>query len=118
MSKTAAKSWLRAAIFSVQLGACASLGDDYALYDQMRASDVAMAARLMQDTLERAPDGAIRGRVNPKTGHRGAIAPTRTYLSENGHFCRAYREELVIGQETGQFQNTACRTDDGRWVWL
>jgi surface antigen len=72
----------------------------------------------MQTALERAPDGATREWVNQETGHRGSITPTRTYLSDAGYFCRAYREELVVGAERGSFYHTACRDEDAHWVWL
>ena len=101
------------------LGACAGLtGGDPALYQSLADSDVQLASRTMQSTLERAPDGSTRSWANEQTGHRGSLTPTRTYISDSGYFCREYREQLVVGEQSGSFYNTACRDENARWVWL
>ncbi|HSA83023.1 MAG TPA: RT0821/Lpp0805 family surface protein [Geminicoccaceae bacterium] len=102
------------------LGACAGglPGSDPKLYEALADSDVELAARTMQSTLERAPDGATRSWANEQTGHRGSLTPIRTYVTESGYFCREYREELVIGADRGSFHQFACRDEDARWVWL
>jgi surface antigen len=101
------------------LGACAGFaGGDPELYQGLNDRDVTLAAGLLQETLEGAPDGATRSWLNPDSGHRGTITPTRTYLSAAGTFCREYREELVVGEQTGRFQHSACRDDGARWRWL
>jgi len=102
------------------LAACAGLsGGDPDLYQRLTARDVALAAGLLQTTLERAPDGATRSWNNDDSGHRGSITPTRTYLSAAGHFCRDYREELSVGGQSGRFDHVACRDDDAAsWTWL
>jgi surface antigen len=108
------------ALLTLPLGACTSLtaAGDPMLYSSLRDSDVALAARLMQSTLENTPDGVTRRWSNAETGHEGAITPVRTYLSAEGWFCREYREELTIAAQTGFYFHTACRTDDQRWVWI
>ena len=63
-----------------------------------------------------APDGAMRSWLNP-TAAMGTITPTRTYLSAAGTFCRDYREELVLGDQTGRFHHSACRDDGAGWRW-
>jgi surface antigen len=104
---------------ALTLGACAGLtGSDPALYQSLADSDVQLASRTMQSTLERAPDGSTRSWANEQTGHRGSLTPTRTYISDSGSFCREYREQLVVGQQSGSFYNTACRDENARWVWL
>jgi len=106
-------------LLGAPLAACTSLsGSDPLLYERLSARDVELAARVMQATLEEAPDGVTRRWQNGETGHRGAITPLRTWQSEEGHFCRDYREELVVGGESGRFQHTACRSGDERWVWI
>jgi surface antigen len=101
------------------LGGCAGLADsDPKLYQGLSDSDVQLASRTMQSTLERAPDGATRSWVNEQTGHRGSLTPTRTYVTESGYFCREYREELAVGAERGSFHHNACRHENARWVWL
>jgi surface antigen len=101
------------------LGACGGLrGSDPALYQSLADSDVQLASRTMQSTLERAPDGSTRSWANEQTGHQGSLTPTRTYISDSGHFCREYREELVVGERSGRFYHAACRDENARWVWL
>jgi surface antigen len=46
------------------------------------------------------------------------VIPTRTYMSDSGHFCREYREELMVGDRSGTFHHAACRDENARWVWL
>jgi surface antigen len=101
------------------LGACAGIGGgDPELYTRLSDGDVALAAQTLQDTLERAPDGASRQWRNADTGHAGTITPTRTWLSETGDYCRDYREELIVGADSGRFLHVACRDDGAHWVWL
>jgi surface antigen len=113
---------LRQTIFAIvllPLGACAMLGGaDPALYGALSDEDVALAARLVQNSLEQAPDGAMRRWRNDTTGHSGTITPVRTYVTAAGHFCRDYQEEIAAGGRQGRFLHTACRADDARWVWL
>ncbi len=110
---------LVALALGASLSACAALGGgDPALYQSLAQSDVTLASRLIQTTLESAPDGATRRWVNDQTGNSGAVTPTRTYLSSGGYFCRDYREELSLGGRSGQYFHTACRNDEARWVWL
>ena len=111
---------LVALALGVSLGACATLGDgDPELYQALAQTDVRMASRLVQTTLESTPDGATRSWVNEQTGNRGAITPTRTYLTSAGYFCRDYREELSVGDKSGRYLHTACRDPDAaRWIWL
>jgi surface antigen len=104
---------------ALMLGACAELtGSHPALYQSLSDGDVQLASRTMQTTLERAPDGATRSWNNEQTGHQGAFTPTRTYVSADGYFCREYREELVVGGQSGRFHHIACRNEEARWVWL
>ncbi|HEX5079458.1 MAG TPA: RT0821/Lpp0805 family surface protein, partial [Geminicoccaceae bacterium] len=89
-----------------------------ALYQRLGDSDVTLASRLMQSTLEKAPDSATRRWTNEQTGNSGGITPLRTYATEDGAFCRDYREELAVGGTTGRFYHTACRDEAAGWVWL
>ena len=101
------------------LGGCASSPSaETDLYGRLTENDVTLAARTLQSALELTPDGATRRWTNQETGHSGAITPIRTYLTEGGHFCRDYREELTLGERSGRFQHSACRSEDARWVWL
>jgi surface antigen len=113
------RSILVLATLALPLGACAGIGGgDPDLYGKLAQQDVELAARLMQSTLETAPDGATRRWTNDTTGNGGTITPTRTYVSDDGHFCRDYREEIAAGIEQGRFFHTACRSENARWIWL
>jgi surface antigen len=110
---------LTVTMVALQLAACASLAPgDPALYQGLADSDVKVASRLVQTTLESTPDGTTRRWTNQQTGHSGEITPLRTYVTEDGSFCRDYREELAISGDSGRFYHTACRDASARWVWL
>ena len=110
---------LPTAALALSLVACAMIqGGDPGIYARLNDQDVQIAARLMQQTLEHAPDGTTRRWTNDATGHGGAVTPVRTYVTEDGHFCRDYREEIAAAGTEGRFLHTACRTDDAAWVWL
>jgi surface antigen len=110
---------LRVAAVALPIAGCAQLSaGDAGLYRGLADSDVNLASRLVQTTLEQAPDGITRRWSNDQTGNSGEITPLRTYATEDGSFCRDYREELAVGGTTGRFYNTACRDDAARWVWL
>ena len=112
------KVLMRAAI-ALPVAACAQMtAGDPALYQGLADSDVSLAARLMQTTLEQTPDGVTRRWTNDQTGNSGEITPLRTFATEDGVFCREYREELAVGGTTGRFYHTACRDDAARWLWL
>ena len=113
---------LAAGVLALLLGSCASQSQeeraDPGLYGRLSDQDVALAAGLLQDVLETAPDGTERAWTNPATGSGGRVTPMRSYLSEGGYFCRAYREELAIGGQTARFEHAACRNRAGVWIWL
>ena len=110
---------LTIATVALQLAGCASLtAGDPALYQGLAESDVTLASRLVQTTLESSPDGTTRRWSNRETGNGGAVTPLRTYVSERGRFCREYREELAFAGSTGRFYHTACREDGPRCAWL
>jgi surface antigen len=100
---------------SALLAACAAEPNrdlSAAIYQAMTADDVSLAAKLLQRTLDHAPDGATRRWINDQSGHQGAITPVRTYIDQQGQFCRDYREELQLGEERGEFFYSACRDED------
>jgi surface antigen len=103
---------LMLSIAALPIAGCASMrAGDPDLYGKLADSDVSVASRLVQTTLEKAPDGTTRRWTNQETGSSGEVTPLRTYATEDGHFCRDYREELAVGGTTGRFYHTACRTD-------
>lgn len=97
------------------LAACAGgPGDQADPYAALTKNDVALAARLLQRTLDHAPDGTTRRWINDESGHSGAITPMRSYIAATGQYCRDYREDISVGSERRQFQYSACR-DEERW---
>ncbi|WP_332740500.1 RT0821/Lpp0805 family surface protein [Hydrogenophaga sp.] len=52
--------------------------------------------------------------LNPDTGYRYTVVPTRTYGSDEVP-CREYQVSAVIGGRVEQMWGTACRQPDGSW---
>jgi surface antigen len=100
---------------ALALAACtgtpANHADPYAALTEI---DVALAARLLQRTLDHAPDGITRRWTNDESGHSGAITPMRSYIAEGGQYCRDYREDISIDGQSRKFHYSACRDED-RW---
>jgi surface antigen len=65
-------------------------------------------------TLETVRTGVPSQWVNPDTGNRYTVVPTRTYGSDDGP-CREYQVSAVIGGRVEQMWGTACRQTDGSW---
>jgi surface antigen len=87
-------------------------------YAVMSEADVAAASRTVQRTLETAPDGDPGRWADAGSGSGGTVQPLRTFITGDGRVCRDYEETLSIGGSTASYRNTACRDDDGYWVWL
>ncbi len=67
-----------------------------------------------QNTLETAPTGHTSEWHNPDSGNYGTITPVRTY-TEQGRYCREYRQHIVVNGKTEQAYGKACRQADGTW---
>ena len=65
-------------------------------------------------TLETVRTGVPSRWVNPDTGNRYEVVPTRTYDSGAGP-CREYTIDAVIGGRDEAVYGTACRQPDGSW---
>lgn len=65
--------------------------------------------------LENVRTGVPSGWVNPDTGNRYVMTPTRTYDSGDGP-CREYVLDATIGGQAEQVYGTACRQADGSWA--
>ncbi|MEM9439947.1 MAG: hypothetical protein AAGA73_05835 [Pseudomonadota bacterium] len=97
------------------LAACATSTQQQAdPYAALTDNDVAIAAMLLQRTLDHAPDGTTRRWTNDQSGHSGAITPVRSYIATTGQYCRDYQEDISIGGKSRQFLYSACRDED-RW---
>jgi len=65
-------------------------------------------------TLETVRTGVPSQWVNPESGNRYTVVPTRTYDSASGP-CREYQVNAIIGGRTEAVWGTACRQPDGSW---
>lgn len=88
------------------------------LYGQMTERDIDLAAATLQQTLENRGNGQAGSWTNQESGHSGSIQPVETFQTDQGVYCRRYRETLSVAGATDSYRQTACRNDDGRWVWI
>lgn len=65
-------------------------------------------------TLETVRSGVASQWVNPDTGHRYRVTPTRTFDGASGP-CREYTVDAMIGGRPEKVHGTACRLADGSW---
>ncbi len=80
--------------------------------ESMDDTDRMLAARTLSDNRT----GESRTWVNPDTGHRYAVTPTRTHEHASGP-CREFRLDAKIGNQPDQeVYGTACRQADGSWL--
>jgi surface antigen len=86
-----------------------------AIGNRIDAADRREAGLAAHQALESAPAGTTTGWRNPDSGNSGTITPTGTYQSQNGQYCREYRQTVTIGDETQEAYGTACRRPDGKW---
>ena len=66
-------------------------------------------------TLETARTGTSQRWVNPDSGVKYGVTPTRTYDSGHGTPCREFTMDAEIGGKTEQVYGSACRQADGTW---
>ena len=64
--------------------------------------------------LEQQKTGETSTWVNPDSGHKGEVTPTRTYISE-GQPCRDFTQTVYVDGENEEVKGTACRQEDGTW---
>lgn len=65
--------------------------------------------------LENARTGSSTRWVNPDTGDRYEVQPTRIYQSAAGQSCRDYTMQAVIDGRNETINGTACRRADCTW---
>ena len=53
--------------------------------------------------------------VNPQSGNRGSVTPTRDGYSSGGSYCREFQQIITVGGEQKRGFGTACRQTDGSW---
>ena len=94
-----------------------AFADPSELYGEMSDGDVDLAAAAMRVALETKPAAQSVNWTNDTTGNEGSITPRRTFITDLGVFCRDYDERLNVGGRDGVVKNTACRSDEGAWIW-
>lgn len=78
----------------------------------MDDTDRMMTARTLNDSRT----GDSTSWVNPDTGYRYTVTPTRTYDAGSGP-CREFQLDATIGGQTDQdVYGTACLQADGSWL--
>ena len=85
-----------------------SVGQSLDRMDRMMMQDA------NQKALETAKTNSSVEWVNPDSGNRGTITPTRTYSNGSG-VCREFTQTIYIGGKSQQGYGTACRQSDGSW---
>ena len=100
---------------SLILAACTNVDNGRSLVAE---SDVDMMGRTLQLALDINPDGQVRWWHNEMTGHYGSIVPIASYITEQGVFCRDYRDIQTIGGQEVVYSSRACRTDGSSWIWV
>jgi surface antigen len=74
-----------------------------------------MQSQTISRALESSQSGAMTSWVNPDNGSRGTVTPLRTFRGQDGNYCRDFQQSVVIGGQSQQVNNTACRQPDGSW---
>ena len=80
---------------------------------QLDDRDKRMAREAAQQAFEGGQTGSSVAWSNPDSGNSGSVTPTRTYQLANGQYCRQYRQDIKIGNESHETTGTACRASDG-----
>lgn len=87
-------------------------GDAYAA---LAERDRGRAAKAVQRTLETHRSG-VQFHWGEGSRARGSVVPLRTFKSVSGHYCREFRELIVVdGGPRIERQAVACRDGDGVW---
>ena len=63
-------------------------------------ADELEAQQAYSRALESAPTGNSTTWSNPDSGNSGTYTPTRTYQTDNGRYCREFRQTVTIDGET------------------
>jgi len=86
-----------------------------AVGNELDNADRTYADRIAYQSLESTPSGTRSDWHNPDSGNSGWIAPTRTYQTASGRYCREFEQNVYIGGRSESAYGTACRQPDGSW---
>ncbi len=83
--------------------------------DALRAQDLQLLEQAIGQALEKHLSGQVVEWRNPTSGSRGQVVPVRTFKSEEGQWCREYREVLIAEGGEEVRHGIACRNAGGDW---
>ncbi|MDJ0946573.1 MAG: RT0821/Lpp0805 family surface protein [Kiloniellales bacterium] len=83
--------------------------------DAARAQDLQLLEQAIGQALEKHLSGQVVEWRNPTSGSRGQVVPVRTFRSEQGQWCREYREALISESGEEVRYGIACRNAGGEW---
>lgn len=78
-------------------------------------ADLSYYNQTSQYALEETKTGQTSSWVNPDSGNKGTITPTRTYQTASNTYCREYTQTITVGGKQEEGFGTACRQPDGSW---
>lgn len=84
---------------------------------ELQSSDRTIADRELQTALESSVSGEPVYWNNPSSGASGSITPLKTWKTDEGTYCRSYRENIKFS--SGKSMNrrgVACRSSDAVWT--
>ena len=84
------------------------------------ASDDGHIADVIYRALETKTGGREFTWRNAATGHSGAVATIKGFVTSGGQICREFRSTISLGAETRTRHGLGCRLKDGNWetLWL
>ena len=88
----------------------------HTVYDRLTTGDFDVSLSALQEVLETQRSRQMRLWRNAATGASGSVMPLRTFKIKTGHFCRDYRETVIVDGRMDSRDATACRTNDGLWI--
>ncbi len=74
-----------------------------------------MKASRAQQQATSAPIGQTITWNNPDSGNQGSYTPTNDGYTQNGRYCRQFRETITVDGQTETGTGVACRRADGTW---
>ncbi|MFC4352949.1 RT0821/Lpp0805 family surface protein [Fodinicurvata halophila] len=100
--------------FATGLGAVIGLIAGSEIGKSLDEADRQRAAQAQQQAAQ-APMGEQITWNNPNSGNYGSYTPVRDGRTDDGRYCREFRETVTIDGQTETATGIACRQQDGTW---
>lgn len=97
------------------LGGIGGAGAGYAFGESLDNSDMQTFEQSTRHAMDTASDGQLVSWSNPATGVVGSVTPIRTYVAQNGEYCRDYRATVAAPEGVGVATAKACKVAGGTW---